>query len=217
MLSIRKLIIIFNLCFFTINISAFGKNIKSYSIDELNKNTIKEYLPSAKELSPTQIKYILDGKTIANSASNSPSENQQNLDFYISKLHPLKCESALLKLSTYEKYKTYIGVINESKYDDKKNEVYFLLKSPLLPYNMHLKFQIPRIKEVGLYPFVFKDGIFANLRGNILALNFNDKCLIYSQASWEGTHTKIPSFVIEVFSETLSKLTMEKIFRATSI
>jgi hypothetical protein len=213
-LKFFKKFVISIICLSTL--SVFSKNTHVFKISELNKNSIKTYLKAAKALSSTQIKYLKHEKTIVNSLSTTQGKFQ-SLDFYISKLHPNSCSNALIKLSTFEKYKDYLGFIDKSTYLEKTKEVYFYIKSALLPYNMSLKFKLPRVEKAGLYPFTFDTGIFSGLSGHILALEFGEKCLIYTQAKWHGKHTRIPSFAIEIFSETLSRLSMNKVFRATTI
>jgi hypothetical protein len=140
----------------------------------------------------------------------------QELHFSIAGLHPKSCEYALKKLSLYESYSEFIDFVKESKYDEKKEEINFYLAHPLLPYDMRLIFKLPRIKKPGVYPFTFELGILKNLRGTIYVIDQKNQCLFYSKADWEGLHTGFPDLIFELFSQTLSKLTMERLFRISN-
>ena len=140
----------------------------------------------------------------------------QELHFTIAGLHPKSCEYALKKLSLYENYSSFLDFVKESRYDEATQGINFLLSHPLLPYEMRLIFKLPRIEKPGVYPFTFDIGILKNLKGNIYAIEHNKRCLFYTKADWEGAHTNFPNIVFELFSQTLSKLTMERLFRISN-
>jgi hypothetical protein len=141
--------------------------------------------------------------------------HQQSLDFKIIGIHPSSCAQALPKLSYFEQYSKLIDFIKTSSYDETKQEVYFLLESNLLPVKMSLSFRIPRIKTPGIYDFHFDHGYFAGLKGKIHAYDYKNKCLIYTESDWKGKDTGFPNLAVEIFSETLSRISMEKMFRIT--
>ncbi|OUR96994.1 hypothetical protein A9Q84_11705 [Halobacteriovorax marinus] len=140
----------------------------------------------------------------------------QKLFFYIAGLHPKDCRFALRKLAHYESYSKHLGFIKNSSYDEKSQRVNFLLSSLLLPYDMSLNFKIPRIKSPGIYPFKFDQGFLSGLHGNIVTINYKNRCLFYTTASWEGPHSDIPNTVFEFFSKALAQLAMENLFRISS-
>jgi hypothetical protein len=140
----------------------------------------------------------------------------QELHFTIAGLHEKSCDYALKKLSLYENYSQFIDFIKESQYDEKKEEINFLLNHPLLPYSMRLIFKLPRIDKVGSYPFTFELGILKNLHGTINVIDHKNRCLFFTKADWEGPHTGFPDLIFEFFSQTLSKLTMERLFRLSN-
>lgn len=141
----------------------------------------------------------------------------QSLNFFIIGIHPRPCAQSLKKLSLYENYKNLIDFIKVSNYDEKEQKVFFTLDSKLLPMAMNLSFKIPRIDKPGIYPFSFDIGFFSGLKGTIQAYDYQDrkKCLLYTEAYWKGAHTKFPNFIVEMFSETLSQISMEKMIRVT--
>ncbi len=143
-------------------------------------------------------------------------QKKQKLDFYIAGLHKKSCSFALKKLSHYESFKDHIGYIKRSSYDDKSERVDFLLSSSLLPYNMTLNFQIPRIRKPGSYHFIFDKGFLRNLKGTITAVEYKNRCLFYTTAHWEGDHSGIPNAIFSFFSKAMSQLAMENLFRIST-
>ncbi len=159
---------------------------------------------------------ILTGTIFSESKVNSRILEQkkwQDLHFTIAGLHPKSCDYALKKLSLYENYHLFLDFVKKSEYDSTKEEINFLLSHTLLPYDMQLIFKLPRINKVGTYPFVFEIGILKNLKGTIHVVDYKNRCLFYTKADWEGPHTGFPDLIFEFFTVTLSKLSMEKLFR----
>lgn len=187
--------------------------IFSFSLlgEELN-HTILPYKKNLKEK-------IFEGSVFSESnvkSSTITEKSIQELDFNIAGLHPKSCDYALKKLSLYESYSKFLDFVKSSKFDEQKNEINFLLAHPLLPYDMRLIFTLPRITKTGIYPFTFEHGILKDLKGNIHVIKHNNRCLFYTQADWRGPHTGFPNLIFEIFSQTLSKLGMEKLFRVSS-
>jgi hypothetical protein len=157
---------------------------------------------------------ILEGKVFSESTVKSLKLNkEQSLKFSIAGLQPKSCIYALKTLSLYEEYSHYLSFVKESYYDDPKKEITFLLSHFLLPYDMGLIFNLPRITTPGVYPFKFDIGILKDLRGKIYVSEYKDRCLFYTNAEWVGPHTGFPNMVFELFSQALSKLSMEMLFR----
>lgn len=146
---------------------------------------------------------------------NESTAKQQSLDFKIIGLHPSSCKTALPRLSHFEQYQKLVDFIKKSQYDEAKQEVYFLLESDLLPVRMSLQFKIPRINQPGIYDFHFDHGYFTGLTGKIHAYEYKNRCLIFTESYWKGKDTGFPNLAVELFSEALSKLSMEKMFRVT--
>lgn len=184
----------------------------------------------ASELSHTILPYnkklkqkILNGEIFSESkvksskvSTSQGQSEQQELNFSIAGLHEKSCDYVLKKLSLYEDYSKFIDFVKRSEYSDKTGEINFLLSHTLLPYDMGLIFKLPRITKPGIYPFIFERGILTNLKGNIYVINHNKRCLFYSTANWSGPDTGFPNLVFEFFSQTLAKMTMERLFRISS-
>ena len=158
---------------------------------------------------------ILEGSVFSESRVKNLNK-EQSLEFSIAGLHPKSCKYALKTLSLYEDYSHFLSFVKESHYNEQKSEIDFLLSHMLLPYDMRLIFTLARIKEAGTYPFTFDIGILRNLHGKINVINHKDRCLFYSTAQWQGPHTGFNSTVFEIFSQVLSKLSMEILFRISS-
>lgn len=137
----------------------------------------------------------------------------QSLKFSIAGLHPKSCEFALRKLSLYEDFSHYLDFVKISKYDQVEEEIDFSIEHSLVPFPFHLTFKLPRIRTVGQYPFMLRKGLFKDLAGMIYVIDYKNRCLFYTTASWFGPHTGYPGILIEVFSQTLSRISMERLFR----
>lgn len=166
---------------------------------------------------------ILDGLLFAESKVSSSESTigdkksvTQELHFSIAGLHPKSCEYVLKKLSLYENYDQFLDFVKTSEYDLFTGEIDFLISHTLLPYNMRLVFKLPRITKPGVYPFSFERGLLLNLKGNIHVINHKNRCLFYTKADWAGPHTGFPNLIFEFFSQTLAKITMEKLFRISN-
>lgn len=158
---------------------------------------------------------IFEGEIFSESKVKS-AKNEQELHFTIAGLHQKSCEYALKKLALYENYSQFLDFVKTSQYDEKTNEINFLLSHTLLPYDMRLIFKLPRIEKTGVYPFSFEQGILKNLKGNIYAIKYQNRCLFYSRADWSGPHTGFPNVIFEFFSQSLAKLSMERLFRISN-
>lgn len=181
--------------------------------DEAVNHTIQQHW----QLSTTQQNYLNEGKFLATAEVESFQKNNENLQKFLFKttaLNNKSCDRVLDFLSRYEDFRLHLDFIKESKYDDISNYVSFVIDSPVLPFPMKLNFKIPRIKKPGEYTFEFEHGFLKGLKGVIHVHAVSNKCLIYSESFWQGTDTKIPDFVIEMFSETLTRIAFEKLFRA---
>lgn len=160
---------------------------------------------------------ILNGEVFSESKVKSQNLNkEQSLKFSIAGLHPKSCTYALKTLSLYEEYSHFLHFVKESHYDEQKKEINFVLSHMLLPYDMRLNFKLPRITAPGVYPFTFDIGILKDLHGKIYVSDHAGRCLFYSNAQWAGPDTGIPNLIFELFSQALSKLSMEILFRISS-
>jgi hypothetical protein len=162
---------------------------------------------------------ILSGDVFSESKVNDFEEQNkkmQSLQFSIAGYHKKSCNYALKTLSNYENYHKYISFITESLYNEPTEEISFRLSHVLLPYDMLLVFKLPRITKEGTYPFSFDIGFLKGLTGKIHVINYKNRCLFYSTANWKGQDTGFNALIFEVFSQALSKLSMETLFRISS-
>lgn len=159
---------------------------------------------------------IVNGYFHIKSEVKNLEENNQQLDYLIVGLHPQNCDMALPRLSLYEKYSDYLGFVKESKYVETKEMISLLLGHGLLPFEMILRFQLPRLKKPGVYQFSFQEGFLKDLAGEIHVSVHQDRCLFISKAAWTGPDTGINAKVFSFFSTTLSRMAMEGLFRAST-
>lgn len=113
----------------------------------------------------------------------------------------------------YESYKDFVSFITISEYNTEEQKIRLVFEHSLLPTTMHLNFKIPRIKKPGKYPFYFEKGMFDGLKGIIHVEKIDRKCLFLLTANWEGADSGYPDIVMEAFSQTLTRLALEKLIR----
>ena len=167
-------------------------------------------------LKDSVIRAVQKGDIYSHSDVESFKEGElekQSLSFKIVGLHPKTCRFALRKLAHYESYENHLDFIKKSLYNEEQNRVRFHLQSTLLPFDMILDFIIPRIKSPGSYPFMFDKGFLKDLKGTINIYDYQGKCLFYTKADWRGPDTGINNTIFEIFSSTLSKISMENLIR----
>lgn len=179
--------------------------VPSFEISESSKNALKK------------------GKFVINSQVDSSDDGKtQSLDFFALGLHSKNCKNAMVKLSRYEIYPHYLDFIKEVNYDSEKEFLSFTIDHSLLPFKMGIEFNIPRIKGAGVFNYKFDKGFLKDLKGlielnedNNLALKSSDEahCLFKITSNWSGPHTQIPKTVFELFSITLTRIALEKMFR----
>ena len=178
-------------------------------------------VPILEELKPFflpsegQIEDLLKGHVISESKVESLSNKQQKLMLFTAGVHPRNCTRAMRKLSLYENYNQFMSFIKASKYDDSTQRVSFVIDHALLPYQMILRFKIPRITKEGHYPFTFEDGMLKDLKGTIGVKEVGKFCLLSLKADWQGPETQIPSMVLGTFAQTIGKIGLEHLIRVS--
>ncbi|MGB0453581.1 MAG: hypothetical protein ACPGJV_07680, partial [Bacteriovoracaceae bacterium] len=136
---------------------------------------------------------------------------KQKLDMYVYGLHRRSCTMALPKISLYEKFKDYVDMIEISEYDEENGRINLVMNHSLLPFQMRLNFKLEKIDRPGLYKFEFDKGFLKGLQGQILAKKYEGKCLLAARAKYDGKKSHISDSVMEVFTETLSRITLERL------
>ena len=169
-----------------------------------------------RSLNPGQWQDLRQNRVVALSTV-ATRNNRQKLRYYSAGLHPRSCAKALIKMSRYESYRDFISFITHSRYSDQTKKIYLRFSHVLLPYPLTLYFSIARITRPGIYPFVFPIGILKGLKGEIQVAPYGRRCLMEVSANWEGKTTGINDLVFEVFSITLGRLGIKKMFRVSSI
>ena len=173
-------------------------------------------LSPLRPLNKGQWKDLKKGKIVV-SAKIQTKNNQQKLDYYAAGLHPFSCSKALRKISKYESYKDFISFITKSRYNEKTQKIYLLFNHVLMPSPLSLHFVIPRITAPGYYPFHFPKGLLKGLQGRAQVSPYGQRCFMEVASNWKGRPTGINDTVFEVFSITLGKLGIRKVFRISSL
>lgn len=195
-------------------------SLKVFSNENKGEINLEEKKINSIPLKESVKKSVLQGEVFSESKvksyENSRGTTEQNLKFQILGYHLKSCQFAMRKLSRYEDYKKFIDFVKDSDYDEKNQELNFLLSHTLLPYNMRLIFKLPRITGPGVYPYSFEIGVLKGLRGNIHVIDYKKRCLFYTDANWSGPYTGFPNLIFEFFSQVLSKTSMEILFRVSN-
>lgn len=139
-------------------------------------------------------------------ASVQKKESEQIFDLKGMALHQKKCTIALRKLSMLEEFPKWISFIKSSEYDEKLKLWTVRADHALLPYPMIVHIIVERPTKEGEYTFIFPTGIFTGLKGEFIIKEYNNRCLFFASSHWQGKDTKIPNFVIELFSKTLATI-----------
>jgi hypothetical protein len=168
------------------------------------------YSPSEGELED-----LLKGEVISVGKVDSPTDKEQQMMLFVSGIHPRNCTRVMRKLSLYENYSSYMDFIKKSSYDEKKQEIYFVLDHMLIPFPMHLTFKLPRITKDGHYPFTFDHGFLKDLKGTIAVNSIGKFCLLTLKTDWRGPETKIPNMPFSAFIQTVGKLGLEHLIRVS--
>lgn len=163
-----------------------------------------------------KIAKIIKGGQIYRKSIVTSKNGIQTFDYQIHGIHPNKCNTALRKLSRYEKFHEYLDLVKLSGYSDKKGEIYLFLDSTLMPFPMSLNFKIERITKAGNYKFSFDKGFLKGLLGAIEVTQTPNGCYFYADSHWSGKASKIPDTVFEIFSETIGELAMKNLFRVST-
>jgi len=155
---------------------------------------------------------------VSSEVETTSQNNEQSFKISISALHKKSCHDTFRYLSRYEDYKEYLSFIKQSKYDDQKDRVHFLLSATVLPFDMILNFNIPRITQPGVYPFIFDQGFLSSLKGFITVEDFEEdkkgfKCFVSVNANWKGPKSKIPDIIFELFTATIARIGIETLFK----
>jgi hypothetical protein len=195
--------------------STFGYSQNKISLSSAFEHQIRKELEVFYSPSQGQIEDLLKGEVISVGKVDSSKEEQQELMLFVAGVHPRNCHRAMRKLAYYENYHQYMDFIKQSRYDDGKKEVFFVMDHALLPFPMHLNFKIPRIQGAGHYPFTFEHGFLKDLKGTVGVQNLGKFCLLSLKADWQGPKTKIPNLAFSMFLQTVGKIGLEHLIRVS--
>jgi hypothetical protein len=179
------------------------------------QNPILEELNPFYSPSEGQLKDLLKGVVISTSKVDSPTPKQQQMMLFVSGIHPRNCQRAMRKLSLYENFSSYMDFVKKSDYDEKKEQINFVIDHLLLPFPMSLSFKLPRITKEGHYPFNFEHGFLKDLKGVISVKDVGKFCLLTMKTDWKGPETPLPNMVFASFIQTVGKLGLEHLIRVS--
>ena len=170
-----------------------------------NNVSFEQFIKERWPLSKTQKSYLQNGEILADSDVTT-NKNTQNFKLKAMAQHKKKCSRVLRKLSMLESYDEWIDFIKSANYSEKNRLFTLTADHTLLPYPMIIHIIVDRPTKEGKYPFRFPTGIFTGLTGHFDIKQIDKKCHFFAQSQWSGKKTRLPDFVIELFSETLSKI-----------
>ncbi|MBY0517085.1 MAG: hypothetical protein K2P81_09265 [Bacteriovoracaceae bacterium] len=185
----------------------------------LTQNQEKEFKEKIFSWWGEEVKFIpnlMEGEVVS-WAQAGHREKNQTLTAKVTGLHPRSCSKGLRKISRYEDYKSHMSFVSESSYLEKEQIVSFVVDHIALPFPMILKFQLPRITGPGETKFIFPNGIFKDLHGEIKVASVGNRCAYFLTANWSGSSTGLPDLVVETFAQTLIKIGLEHLIRISSL
>jgi hypothetical protein len=165
------------------------------------------------QITNKSIEYIKNGEILAESTVDSHKRKIQSFKMNIAAMHKRSCPRVLRKLSMYENYSDWISFIKSSQFDEKNKLLTIKADHTLLPFPMIVHILVKRATTQGKYDFSFPTGMFKGLKGKFIIKQHKAGCAFYADSKWRGKDTKIPNFVIELFSETLTKMAGDILFR----
>jgi len=177
---------------------------------------LKQYFQDKWPLTNASIEYLYKGEVLTD-AKVETKDAKQEFTLKAAALHPKPCKNVLRKLSMLEKYADWISFVKSSTYNEKNKMFTIRADHALLPYPMIVHIIVDRPVKPGIYPFSFPTGMFTGLYGEFIIKKHKNRCAFYAHSYWIGKKTKIPDFMVELFSETLSKLGGELLFRKTKL
>ncbi len=159
-------------------------------------------------------KELLQGKIFAQSKVKTLKAKKQEMKFTLAGIHPRNCRRAMRKLSRYEDFPQFINYVKSMQYNEVSRQLSCRLDAIFLPFAMHLSFKIDRIQGAGRYAFTFEHGFLRGLEGQIELSDLpNEQCFFHIKADWIGADTGFPDFVLSLFTETLGRIGMERLFK----
>lgn len=194
-----KLLVFFSIFLFTSTSFAYDAKLNEF----YNKHW---------KVTKRTVEYIEKGEIIVDAIVDTKN-NQQEFKMYVAAMHTKSCHRILKKLAMFENFEDWISFIKSSKYDDKNRLWTIKADHTLLPYPMLVHIIVDRPTKTGHYPFIFPTGMFTGLKGHFIIKKHKNKCAFYATSYWKGKDTGLPDFIIELFSETLTKIGGEVVFR----
>jgi hypothetical protein len=206
----RHKFLFFAVCFL---LSSFCYAQQKINLPTSFKQPISDQLKPFYLASEGETEDLLKGNVISVSKVTSPTSKEQQLMLFVAGVHARNCQRVMRKLSLYENYSQYMDFIKQSRYDDKTQQISFVIDHLMLPFPMNLSFKLPRINGDGHYPFLFEHGFLKNLKGTIGVSDIGKFCLLSMKTDWRGPETAIPNLAFESFLQTIGKLGLEHLIR----
>lgn len=177
-----------------------------FAINDVQAIELSHYFKDKWPLGQTAIELLTKGEIIVDSHVTTHSDNLQEFHMKVAAFHPKSCSKVLKKISQFELYPDWISYITKIVYKEDEELLVLHADHVLLPYPMVVDILVKRPTKEGNYSFIFPTGIFSGLKGNAEIADINGRCLLYTTSHWKGPHTKLSAFMIELFSETLTRI-----------
>lgn len=185
-------------------------NLSAHSNDHYS------FFNSKWKISKNAYKALLNENVLAKSEVSS-KDKVQKFKMQAIAFHPKKCRKVIKKLARFENYPDMIDFIKSTTYHEKNHFLTVKADHTLLPFPMIVHIVMKRPDKEGVYKFKFPTGIFKGLSGTFTIKEVANKCSVYAESFWQGQTTKIPNLVIEIFSETLTKIAVQTLIRKTML
>ncbi len=199
--------------------SSNGQFDDSVSINQAIKNEVGEIYQLNDSTISQAVNQTIYADAIINDFKEKILKNEidsQDLFIFVMGFHPKNCEVSLRTLGNLNQYKNLIPqIIKESHYNENLKWFQLILDHIIMPFPMRLNVSVEYPRTVKDYPFTFPDGMFKGLSGQINIRPIQNRCLYFLTAKWKG-EKKLLSSLLELMSETLSKLGLEILFRKST-
>ena len=170
---------------------------------------VEQWLP----FKHTQPQFLKTGEVHSDATMNDLEGEKQELYLTVKGIHKKRCRQVIPRMSRYERLKEWIPFMKKSDYNSETSFLLIATDHALLPWPMTMQMTLPRISDSPKTEFVFITGFLKGLKGEIHWEQKKLGCFISLESYWKGPNTKISATIFELFTQTLARIAIEKLFR----
>lgn len=176
------------------------------------ENSLKDFW----KLNSSQKEDILNHSPLVESEVTSEKDSQQ-FKMRVIHYHPKKCFRVIRTITNFSSYPQWISFVKKSSYNPKSRLLTVIADHTLLPHKMIVHVKMDKPKEPGDYQFMFPTGMFSGLKGQYHIVQTKKGCLFYGNSYWKGKSTGYNNTIIEIFSQTLTRVGLNILKRKANL